>query len=85
MVNNYCNQINIKKTKHVGLRIKDKLKLLVAITALNKKRLIPIIYPEHPNILLIQLVYLYQLKILIYQNLIILIILYLILIMMIPK
>ena len=26
MVNNYCNQINIKKTKHVGLRIKDKLK-----------------------------------------------------------
>ena len=50
MVNNYCDQINIKKTKHVGLRIKDKLKLLVAITALNKKRLIPIIYPEHPNI-----------------------------------
>ena len=50
MVNNYYEQLKTKKDEYIGLQIKDKLKLLIAIVALNKKQSIPIIYPNHPNI-----------------------------------
>ena len=50
MVNNYYDTLKTKKHKYVGLQIKDKLKLLIAIIALNRKKSIPVIYPNHPNI-----------------------------------
>ena len=50
MVNNYYEHLKTKKDEYIGLQIKDKLKLLIAIVALNKKQSIPIIYPNHPNI-----------------------------------
>ena len=50
MVNNYYEQLKTKKDEYIGLQIKNKLKLLIAIVALNKKQSIPIIYPNHPNI-----------------------------------
>jgi len=50
MVNNYYEKLKTKKDEYIGLQIKDKLKLLIAIVALNKKQSIPVIYPNHPNI-----------------------------------
>ena len=50
MVNNYYDTLKTKKHEYVGLQIKDKLKLLIAIIALNRKKSIPVIYPNHPNI-----------------------------------
>jgi len=50
MVNSLCNSLNTKACEYVGLQIKDKLKLLIAIIALNRKKSIPIIYPNYPNI-----------------------------------
>tara|TARA_Y100000389_G_scaffold166074_1_gene170617 strand:+ start:22476 stop:23723 length:1248 start_codon:yes stop_codon:yes gene_type:complete len=50
MVNNYYEQLKTKKNEYVGLQINDKLKLLVAIIALNKKQSIPVVYPDHPSL-----------------------------------
>ena len=50
MVNNCMDYLEVNSRKYVGLKIKDKLKLLVAILALNRKKLIPVIYPDYPNI-----------------------------------
>jgi len=50
MVNNYYDTLKTKKYEYIGLQIKDKLKLLIAIIAINRKKAIPIIYPNHPNI-----------------------------------
>ena len=50
MVNNCMDCFEVNGSKYVGLKIKDKLKLLIAILALNRKKLIPVIYPNYPNI-----------------------------------
>jgi len=50
MVNNFYRSLNTKAYEYVGLQIKDKLKLLIAIIALNRKKTIPIVYPNYPNI-----------------------------------
>ena len=43
MVNNYYDTLKTKKHEYVGLQIKDKLKLLIAIIALNRKKSIPLL------------------------------------------
>ena len=43
------NLTNIKD-KYVGIKIQDKLKLLIAISALNRLGKIPVIYPYLPNL-----------------------------------
>lgn len=50
MVNNYCDTLKTKKNEYVGLQINNKLKLLVAIIALNRKQSIPVIYPNNLNV-----------------------------------
>ena len=43
------NLTNIKY-EYVGIQIQDKLKLLIAISALNRLGKIPVIYPNLPNL-----------------------------------
>ena len=50
MVNNLYNSLNTKACEYVGLQINDKLKLLIAIIALNRKKSIPVVYPNYSNI-----------------------------------
>jgi O-succinylbenzoic acid--CoA ligase len=50
MVNGLYNSLNTKACAYIGLQINDKLKLLIALVALNRKKSIPIIYPNYPNI-----------------------------------
>ena len=50
MVNGLCSTLNTKTNQYVGLQINNKLKLLIAIIALNRRKSIPVIYPDHPNL-----------------------------------
>ncbi len=50
MVNSLYNTLNTKTNQYVGLQINNKLKLLIAIIALNRRKSIPVIYPNYPNI-----------------------------------
>tara|TARA_B100001142_G_scaffold225918_1_gene224063 strand:- start:25201 stop:26448 length:1248 start_codon:yes stop_codon:yes gene_type:complete len=50
MVNGLYHTLNTKANQYVGLQINNKLKLLIAIIALNRKKSIPVVYPDYPNI-----------------------------------
>ena len=52
--NNIINNLNLtaknSQAKYIGLQVKNKLKLISAIIALNRQNKIPIIYPNYPNV-----------------------------------
>ena len=49
VLNTEKNLTNIRD-EYVGIKIQDKLKLLIAISALNRLGKIPVIYPNLPNL-----------------------------------
>ena len=50
MVNNIIQNIAQDKSKYIGIKFNNKLKLLVTIMAVNRLKKIPIIYPDYPNL-----------------------------------
>ena len=50
MVNNNINLLKKLNNEYIGIQIKDKLKFLITIIAINRLGKIPILYPNYPNI-----------------------------------
>ena len=50
MVNNNINLLKNLNNEYIGIQIKDKLKFLITIIAINRLGKIPILYPNYPNI-----------------------------------
>ena len=50
MVNHIVKNIKQYKQQYIGIQLRNKLKLLVTIIAINRTKKIPVIYPYYPNI-----------------------------------